>query len=685
MVKIRSVFKKYVPTLAIIATMVLLPFNSLVTAEGEEVCVTPEQTTSFRHPDGASAHLFVYNCDTGLFESEHYSYNPQTGVRAPLDPRVYTCDPETRTYNVTIWVYNAPSGKYRADAQNVSQPPAGAEVVECPPLPAPEVPEESELDALSTSDDSTEVQAAQNIGSGSTAATDSTVNNNGVANNTTGVTVNNTLNSNSNTGNLTVLDNTTVGDVDSGNATVVATQMNMLQSTNNFGLGGTPITFMANINGDVNGDLLLDPATLGTIQPAGSTDSLNNSIEFNNEVDASINNELNLNANSGDVTVNDNTRVGNVTTGDASIVANVVNTINSAVNAGQSFVGIININGNLNGDILLPPDFVDQLIAANVPTVTITAPGSLNDTSTTVSNNTEVNNTNTHGINNEVNASAQSGDVNAADNTRTGDISSGNATTSITAFNLTGSTIIGKNAILVFVNVLGEWVGLIVNAPAGSTAAGLGGGVSQITNVTNDAELNNNTNHQINNVINANATSGDINANDNTGVGNLKTGNADIAVNILNVSNSSLSLDGWFGILFINVFGKWNGSFGVDTIAGNQPLTSGTNSPAPAGAAPPTDQNNNASPQMFRFVAAEPTLDTSVDSTTTTEATSPTSTATLASTSTGASAQTVSANTAADSTAPQSKFKTWTLPVAGLFLGALLLGIERVVTLRQRP
>ena len=45
--------------------------------------------------------------------------------------------------------------------------------------------------------------------------------------------------------------------------------------------------------------------------------------------------------------------------------------INSALTAGKSFLGVVNINGNLNGDILLPDNFVDQMLASNVPTVNI--------------------------------------------------------------------------------------------------------------------------------------------------------------------------------------------------------------------------------------------------------------------------------------------------------------------------
>jgi hypothetical protein len=55
--------------------------------------------------------------------------------------------------------------------------------------------------------------------------------------------------------------------------------------------------------------------------------------------------------------------------------------------------------------------------------------------------------------------------------------------------------------------------------------------------------------------------------------------------------NNNLSLNGWFGLLFINVFGSWNGSFGVNTSAGDP-----VHSP---------DSNKGDGP-MFQFVSTTP-------------------------------------------------------------------------------
>src|SRR5690606_15758835 len=132
-----------------------------------------------------------------------------------------------------------------------------------------------------------------------------------------------------------------------------------------------------------------------------------------------------------------------------------------------------------------------------------------------------------------------------------------------------------------------EWVGLIVDAPAGSTSAALGSGVSE--NGFGKANYNVDTNSEITNNVHVNAESGDANVTGNTKAGDATSGDATASANIANIVNSSFSLSGWFGILFINVFGSWNGSFGVDTAAGNKPKA-------------PQSQTKSNQPKVFRFV-----------------------------------------------------------------------------------
>jgi hypothetical protein len=247
-------------------------------------------------------------------------------------------------------------------------------------------------------------------------------------------------------------------------------------------------------------------------------------------------------------------------------------------------MGVININGNLNGDILLPPNFIDTLLASNVPRYTVST--------AEIDADVNVNNTANQSINNSINANAQSGNAGVNYNNQGGNATSGSAATNLTVFNLTGNEVVASNDLLVFVNNLGSWYGLIMNAPAGTTAASLGGGVVSNTKIDSDATLNNTANQSINNNITANAQTGDATVHHNNSGGNATSGNATASVSIANMINNSLSLNGWFGLLFINVFGTWNGSFGVNTSAGD-PVHS-----------PDSDKGSPA--PMFQFVSQTP-------------------------------------------------------------------------------
>lgn len=570
-----------------------------------DACVAPDTSAlaGVHTPTGSDAATYTYQCSgqyAGNWTNTYYRYDPATNSRTALyDPNFgYNCI--TKQWTEDYYTYSVPKASYYLTRIATTQPSGFA--TNCPVAPATTPTDQSTASdpatTTSQANPSTKTTLATGPGSDNTSNLNSGTNT--TLNNATNATVTNNIGGLALTGDAAVIGNTTGGNATTGSASDQANVINLLQSsTNTLGSGQKVATFTANINGDVNGDLLFDPSTLGSVQNASGSTNISNDLTVNNSVNADLNNNIDLNSKSGNATVASNTTGGNATTGSAQAIANVMNYINSAVTAGQSFIGTININGNLNGDILLPPNLIDQLIASNVPTVNVTipAPGSNNSTNTTVTNSNTVNNTNNFGIDNNVTSAANSGDATVASNTSGGNATSGSAMTNVTAFNLTGSTVIGENNILVFVNVVGKWVGLIVNAPAGATAASLGGGITRNTTVANDATLNNTNNFAINNDINVAAQSGDATVSKNTTGGNAKSGDAKTAVNLLNVENSTLNLANWFGILFINVFGNWQGSFGVNTSAGD-PIAAAT-----------TSINSNTSTaakapavQLFRFV-----------------------------------------------------------------------------------
>jgi len=388
--------------------------------------------------------------------------------------------------------------------------------------------------------------------SGDANATDSTNATTGTSDTTdnTGVTVNNQIGSTATSGSADVQGNSSTGSATSGNADTNATVVNSVHSTIDGGSTGVA-NFTYNINGDVVGDITLNGT--GSTANANTTTNLNSSTTANNS--AAITNDVNLNSTSGDATVKGNSSSGNATSGNANAVANILNLINTIIASNQSFVGTINIYGNLNGDILLSPEFIPQLIASNNGTTT--AAGNL-ALSTNLNDDTSI-------VNN-VNLAATSGSATVKGNSSTGNATSGNTQTNLTILNLTGHTVNASNSLLVFVNVLGTWVGMIVDAP-GATAAALGSGiVSDTTNLTDTTAINNAA--AITNNIDLSAVSGNAGVTGNSSTGNATSGDATASANIANISTGVFNLSGWFGVLYINVFGTWLGSFGIDTSAG---------------------------------------------------------------------------------------------------------------------
>lgn len=573
----------------------LIGFSSLlnVMAVSAEDCTPPEPTSPGVHwPTGSDAGSFTYQCEgtyAGKWTNAYYVHDPTSNTKSPLYDLDYSYDCAAAKWTMTQYYYTPANGTYypaRVDAG----PRPGVSTGCSAPAAATE--------AASAAANSGSGNAISNTGPNSNNNVNGSSNSNYGLNNNVNASVNNVLTGVATSGSAVVMDNTVAGSAGSGNSDNIANVVNLLQSsTNALSTDSNLVVFTKDIDGDVVGDLILDPNQLSSVQNAvsntgpNSNNNINNTdgsnIDINNSVDASINNDINLISRSGDATVSGNTNAGDATTGNAKAVANITNVINSALTAGKSFIGTININGNLNGDILLPDNFVDQLIAANTPIVTIntTGAGSKNNVNKTANDNTTVNNTNDLGVTNNVSANANTGSADVTRNTNAGSATTGKASTSVTAFNLTGSKVIGKNALLVFVNNKGNWVGLIVNAPAGANAAALGGsidtsGPNSDNNVNNSSNSNtavdNNVRARINNDVNVNAVSGNARVDSNTNAGNARSGDADAAVNLLNIENSDLTLSGWLGILFINVFGTWNGSFGVNTAAGNPVPTAST-------------------------------------------------------------------------------------------------------------
>lgn len=444
-------------------------------------------------------------------------------------PETYTYDADSGRWNTNKWAYDSATNVY------APVPPPNS----TKPSPSPEATsksEEEDTDAKKTDPD-----GSATVGQNVNGSSDTDI--------TTNATIKNGLDSNAGTGNAGVKSNTKAGDALTGNANADTTHINSVHTTVDGETEGVA-RFTTNIYGDVLGDITIGP----NIANAQVDRNLNLNSKTNVDNNDSITNDVKVRATSGDAEITKNTEAGNAKSGDANAVANVLNLVNTIIGANKSFVGTINIYGNLNGDILVSPEFIPQLLADNsIERTEIDMPLSMNmNNDSSIVNNVKLN--------------AASGDASVKDNTGAGSATTGTANTKLTVLNLTGRKVNAKNSLLVFVNVLGKWVGMIVDAP-NATAAAIGSGVTNNTvNVSDDTNINNKT--RITNNLDLGAESGDASVTQNTAAGDATSGNATASANIANIDTSEFQLTDWFGVLFINVFGTWIGSFGVDTEAG---------------------------------------------------------------------------------------------------------------------
>lgn len=597
-----------------------------------------QKTTGPTKPTGADSGTYTYNKQTGLWENEHYTWDPVTKQTKPKNAQTYSYNPESGRWDTTTWYYSPESGRYEPNTVSVARPPAAAG------------------------------SSISNTGPNSNNTIDSNNNTSGTFDLFFDVSVSNKIGQLAQSGNASVLGNLSAGNALTGDTQSIANVLNMLQSSWGTLGSGDVSSFVANIDGNVVGDLFIDPNQF----PAGTGG--NSDIDINVAYNGLIDNDIDVVAQSGNARVSNNTTGGNATSGDAMALVNLINLMNSAISANRSFVGTLNINGNLDGDILLPPALLQAIIAS-------TGPNSNNTINNQNNTNLDVDIDTNRTIVNDVEATAGTGNATVANNTNAGSATTGNAESNVRLLNLTGHRVVASNALVVFVNVLGSWVGLIMDAPAGTNAVAVTGPNSNNTiNSSNntDVELDVTENSRIQNNVRARAQSGDAEVSSNTTGGNATSGDATANVNILNMIDSDLALTDWFGVLFINVFGSWNGSFGVNTDAGNSPASTGAmgvgQAPVTAATASPAARIG----QVFGFNSATSTNSGNSNSSDSTPPSGTAATAGLQTQSTGASGTTSNvASTPATQTAKSSNL--FLQPI----LYVILLGTALVVAMRR--
>ncbi len=429
--------------------------------------------------------------------------------------------------------------------------------------------------------------------------------------------ITNSLELNTNTGGSSASQNVGDSTITTGDANTSGTVV-MIANTNLAGLAVSEF----NVVDDTQGDIVLDFASgciLGceifnpsTITNTGNgSDSTNNAAvnqimnnyTFQNN-EATLENNMLLTANSGDNQADQNTGGDSaIETGDANISANVINFLNNNI-AGNIILGVVNIFGELIGDIILPEDQLNTTLAtaANIGN------GSGSTNSALIDN--EINNTtvqtNDALIQNNLDFEANTGENQTSKNTGGNSvIETGEASIESQTINIANSSLNGGNWWLVLVNAAGTWVGKILGAEDQSNIAGSSkteflvdsNGDITVTNTDNGAGSTNNASStqvtntntvqnniaQIINNINLFANTGRNSASKNTGGDStIKTGNADVIANLVNFVNNNITGGGRLTVTIVNVFSSWIGDF---VTPGNQKETTTVlvNKAVPAG------------------------------------------------------------------------------------------------------
>jgi len=388
--------------------------------------------------------------------------------------------------------------------------------------------------------------------------------------------------------------------IDTGNATAVGTIVNSV----NTNVAGAMVSEF-NVTDDHVGDIVLDYEANCVSGCGGSDISLlnkDNGSESENLIDADLAsnsvtfqsneadvvNDLVLVANTGNNTADNNTGGNNsIDTGNATVNGNVINMLNNNI-AGNVVYGVVNIFGELIGDIIVPEKYAKAYDAGDISIGNVSnGSGSENTGELYLVDNQDYTQVNDADIINNLVIDANTGGNTTSSNTSgNNSIDTGNVDVNASILNIANNNIVGGDWWIVLVNEAGNWIGKIF-APEGALNGGnfaaKGGTSSQdsetgaITlsnegngadsdntaslNQENNSELIQTNNAKIVNNIDLTANTGNNSTSRNTGGSNeIDTGNANVQFNLINFLNNNFAGGNVF-LTVVNVFGGWTGDF----------------------------------------------------------------------------------------------------------------------------
>ncbi|MEK7188795.1 MAG: hypothetical protein AAB685_03015, partial [Patescibacteria group bacterium] len=307
---------------------------------------------------------------------------------------------------------------------------------------------------------------------------------------------------------------------------------------------------------------------------ASATEVDNLSVDNSNE--ANVDNQMAVEATSGSNTITDNDGSATLTTGDLELIANMLNILNLNI-TGEDFLHlIVNIFGNLNGnldldDIAVALGYKDdkdlEVIARNENV----GDDTINEAIATKEENTDINNSNEAEVTNDMKVTGVSGDNDVSKNDGEVSVITGRIKILANLMNFINTNFSGEKWSFIMVNIFGSLVGDIVlpdtnqylNGQAGGVLAentGAGDGSTSTSSASNleTTTVANTNDVTLTNSVSASGVSGSNDQSDNDGPANGKTGYVDVSANILNFLNLNITGNNWV-FLIVNVFGRWMG------------------------------------------------------------------------------------------------------------------------------
>lgn len=310
------------------------------------------------------------------------------------------------------------------------------------------------------------------------------------------------------------------------------------------------------------------------------------SLAVYNQNNASLTNSVDILATSGNNQADGDNAL--INTGEAIALLNLFNLVNTNLIGENWFFGVINIFGELEGDIILPYE-LQYLIGDEGEGGTLTSAintntgeGSTNQAQASAASSVEITNTNEATLTNDVSVLANSGENEIIGS---GSIQTGNASAQLNLLNIVNTNIFGGRWLFLLINNFGNWTGELLgwwghlisiggvtwawvrlpDGDEGQAAQAAAGNEDTGANSQNQASVQATTslvvgNTNIATVENKLSVVADTGNNQIAGESALiNTGNAQASANIFNFLNTNIIGNHWFfGI--INIFDSFFGN-----------------------------------------------------------------------------------------------------------------------------